>query len=175
MDSQSLPVLTAAASFVTGVLLCWLVMRGRISAAAAQAKPEVQTELTLAKEERGRTLEARLLTLQDQEKASQQALLLMSASDAENTESLKSVFARLVELEDENAALKRDVAPISSTPQAPNERPATLDAEVTQLPVLEAEVLALQRLAKTIQLEFQLLAELQRNFTLTSTTIQEFS
>ena len=306
MDSQSLTVLIAIASLVTGVLLCWLVMRGRISAAAAQAKPEVQAELAVAKEhvrslEKDRqlavanyeelklqaaksrealdlarkeqsqlterasqvsTLEARLLTLQgqekaaqaaaalakseaqaelakarehvrsleknqqlaatnyqelklqaaksrealdlakkeqtqlaerasqvstleatllmlqDQEKANQHALLQRSASDAESAESLQRASARLVALEDENTVLKHDVASISASLQEQKARPATLPAQVTQatqLPVLEEEVIVLQTLAKTIQLEFQLLAELQRTFTLTSTTVQEFS
>lgn len=219
MDSQSLPVLIAIVSLFTGILLCWLVMRGRVSAAAAQTKPEVRAELALA-QELGRTLEndrqlavanyeelklqaehwrealdlarqeqaqlakqasqvgmleARLVTLQDQEKANRQALLRKSASDTENAESLKLISARLVALENENTALKRNAAEILATTHALNQCPATREAKTPQLPALEAEVLALQTLAKTIQQEFELLAELQRNFTLTSTTVQGFS
>ena len=219
MDSQSLSLLIAAASLITGILFCWLLMRGRIAAAAAQGKSEVQTELSLAKERvrsldddrqlavanyealkgqaaqwrealdlarneqaqlaerasRVATLEAKLLTLQEQEKASQQEFLRLSASDADNTQSLKLVAARLVEAEDENAALKRDVAAISSKREEPNARPATPEAEVTQLPVLETEVLALQSLAKTIQQEFLVLLDVQRNFTAASSALQDVS
>ncbi|MEO7159056.1 MAG: hypothetical protein ABIX00_00835, partial [Polaromonas sp.] len=70
---------------------------------------------------------------------------------------------------------KHDVASISASLQDQKARPAAFAAQATQLPVLETEVIVLQTLAKTIQQEFQLLAELQRNFTLTSTTVQDFS
>lgn len=267
MDSQSLPVLIAVASLVTGILLCWLVMRGRVSAAAAQGKTNVQAEqahgrtreeahqravadyealnrqasqwreaLDLARQEQTKlaerasqlpTLEARLIALQDQEKSAQAAAALAkSEAQAElakakehvrsleknqqlaaaNYQELKlqaaksrealdlakkertqlaeraaqapTLEARLVALEDENTALKHDVASMSTSLQEQKTRPAAQPAPVTQatqLPVLEEEVIALQTLAKTIQQEFQLMAELQRIFTLTSTTIQEFS
>ena len=50
MDSQSLTVLIGAASLVVGVVACWLVMRGRIAAAAAQGKAKVEIELVKATE-----------------------------------------------------------------------------------------------------------------------------
>ncbi len=219
MDSQSLSLLIAAASLVTGFLFCWLVMRGRIAAAAAQGKAKVESELAQAKERvrsldgdrqlavanyeelklqaaqwrealdlardeqaplaerasRVATLEAGLLTLQDQAKAGQQEFLRVSASDAEHTQSLKLVAARLAEAEDENAALRRNLSEIFATLEDQNARPATPEAHVTQLPVLETEVLALQRLAKTIQQEFLVLAEVQRNFTAASSALQDVS
>jgi len=46
---------------------------------------------------------------------------------------------------------------------------------VSELPVLEEQVVALKNLEKTIKKEFQLLAELQRNVTLTSATRHEFN
>ena len=120
-------------------------------------------------------LEAKLLALQEQEKASQQELQLLSPSDAESVQSLKRVSARLAELEDEDAALKRDLKATPAASEDPSERPATPAAQVTQLPVLETEVLALQSLAKTIQQEFLVLLEGQRNFTAASSALQDVS
>ncbi|MEO6322869.1 MAG: hypothetical protein ABIR56_19480 [Polaromonas sp.] len=220
MDSQTLTVLIGAASLVMGVLACWLVMRGRIAAAAAQGKAKVESELAkareriqaldgdrqlaatasealkvqaaqsrealgLARKEQGQlaeraaqvaTLEARLLTQQAQEKASQQALQRVTASDADNTQSLKRVSDRLVEVEGENATLKRNLADISATLEDLNRRPAiTPETQESQLPILEIEVLELQSLAKTLQQEFLVLQEVQRNFTAASSALQDVS
>ena len=209
MDFQYSSLLIAAASLVTGIALCWLALRGRIAAAAAQGKTQarsaMQAELVTAQKrvqlldgeqllaienfdklnlqatqwrealdearhaqtqlaERAvqvEILEAKLLALQEQEKASQQELKLLSTSDAESVESLKRVSARLAELEDEDAALERDFAAAPSS--------------VTQLPVLETEVMALQSLAKTIHEEFLVLREVQRNFTAASSALQDVS
>lgn len=127
--------------------------------------------------EQASTLQARLLALQDQAQASQQALQRSEASHAENAESLKQAHARLAALEAENTALRHDAASLSTALSAalPAAQTAAPQASVTRLPFLEEEVIALQSLATTIQQEFQLLAELQRTFTLTSTTVQEFS
>jgi colicin import membrane protein len=187
MDSQSLPVLIAVASLVTGVLLCWLVMRGRVSAAAAQRKTNVQAELALAQAHSCTREEEHQRAVADYEALNRQASQWREALDlarqeqtklAEQTSQLPILEARLLALEDENTALKHDVASMSTSLQEQKMRPAAQPAPVTQatqLPVLEEEVIALQTLAKTIQQEFQLMAELQRIFTLTSTTIQEFS
>jgi colicin import membrane protein len=187
MDSQSLPVLIAVASLVTGILLCWLVMRGRVSAAAAQRKTNVQAELALAQAHSCTREEEHQRAVADYEALNRQASQWREALDlarqeqtklAEQTSQLPILEARLLALEDENTALKHDVASMSTSLQEQKMRPAAQPAPVTQatqLPVLEEEVIALQTLAKTIQQEFQLMAELQRIFTLTSTTIQEFS
>ena len=220
MDSQTLTVLVGAASLVVGVLACWLVMRGRIAAAAAQGKAKAESQLAqareriqaldgdrqlasaasealkaqaaqsrealgLARKEQGQlaertaqvaTLEARLLTLQAQEKASQQELQRVTASDTDNTQSLKLVSDRLVEVEGENATLKRNLADISATLEDINRRPAiTPEMQESQLPILEIEVLELQSLAKTIQQEFLVLQEVQRNFTAASSALQDVS
>ena len=220
MDSQTLTVLVGAASLVVGVLACWLVMRGRIAAAAAQGKAKAESQLAqareriqaldgdrqlasaasealkvqaaqsrealgLARKEQGQlaertaqvaTLEARLLTLQAQEKASQQELQRVTASDTDNTQSLKLVSDRLVEVEGENATLKRNLADISATLEDLNRRPAiTPEMQESQLPILEIEVLELQSLAKTIQQEFLVLQEVQRNFTAASSALQDVS
>jgi DNA repair exonuclease SbcCD ATPase subunit len=185
MDSQSLPVLIAVASLVTGILLCWLVMRGHVSAAAAQGKTNVQAELALAQAHSRTREEEHQRAVADYEALNRQASQWREALDlarqeqtklAEQTSQLPILEARLLALEDENTALKHDVASMSTSLQEQKMRPAAQPAPVTQatqLPVLEEEVIALQTLAKTIQQEFQLMAELQRIFTLTSTTIQE--
>lgn len=161
MDSPIFPVLIAVASFFAGLLLGWGLTRGRISAAnAVPSQPEVETELVLA--------QARCRSLEED---CQHAV----ASDDRSMQALQSMTARLEELDDENAALKRQFDLASSSLEAFKASPIEPTEEITQLPVLETEVLALQTLAKNIQLEFQLLAELQRNFTLTTTTVQEFS
>ena len=222
MDSQSLTVLIGAASLVVGVVACWLVMRGRIAAAAAQGKAKVEIELVKAtermqaldadrqatvanyeemmkaqaaksrdalsqarqeqtrqlseREARGATLEAQLLALQAQEKASQQELKRALASNTDNLQSLRRESDRLAATEGENATLKRNLADISATLEDLNRRPAiTPEEQATQLPILEIEVFELQSLAKTIQQEFLVLQEVQRNFTAASSALQDVS
>ena len=222
MDSQSLTVLIGAASLVVGVLACWLVMRGRIAAAAAQGKAKVEIELVKAtermqaldadrqatvanyeemmkaqaaksrdalsqarqeqtrqlseREARGATLEAQLLALQAQEKASQQELKRALASNTDHLQSLRRESDRLAATEGENATLKRNLADISATLEDLNRRPPTTrEEQATQLPILEIEVFELQSLAKTIQQEFLVLQEVQRNFTAASSALQDVS
>ena len=222
MDSQSLTVLIGAASLVVGVVACWLVMRGRIAAAAAQGKAKVEIELVKAtermqaldadrqatvanyeemmkaqaaksrdalsqarqeqtrqlseREARGATLEAQLLALQAQEKASQQELKRALASNTDNLQSLRRESDRLTATEGENATLKRNLADISATLEDMNRRPPTTrEEQATQLPILEIEVFELQSLAKTIQQEFLVLQEVQRNFTAASSALQDVS
>ncbi|MEO5658723.1 MAG: hypothetical protein ABIQ90_02850, partial [Polaromonas sp.] len=104
MDSQIFPVLMAAASFLTGLLLCWLVMRGRTSAAAAlPVQLEVQSELVRA-QARCRSLE------EDCQRA--------AASDDRNRQALQSMAARLAELEHDNAALQHQITLTSLTLEA---------------------------------------------------------
>ena len=222
MDSQSLTVLIGAASLVVGVLACWLVMRGRIAAAAAQGKAKVEIELVKAtermqaldadrqatvanyeemmkaqaaksrdalsqarqeqtrqlseREARGATLEAQLLALQAQEKASQQELKRALASNTDHLQSLRRESDRLTATEGENATLKPNLADISATLEDLNRRPPTTrEEQATQLPILEIEVFELQSLAKTIQQEFLVLQEVQRNFTAASSALQDVS
>ncbi|MDB5744678.1 MAG: tolA protein [Polaromonas sp.] len=121
-------------------------------------------------------LEARVASLQANEKASQQALLRRATDDAENAEALKRTADRLAALEEENTALKHAAASVAALlEEQQHEKTNTTTPALTQLPVLEERVAALQTLAKAIQQEFQLFAELQRTFTLTSTTVQDFS
>ena len=117
-------------------------------------------------------LEATVRMLQDQEKAGQHELLLLSTSNAGHIESLKLVSARLAEFE--NAALAHDYA-VPAPSEGPSESVARPDACVTQLPVLETEVRSLQSLAKTVQQEFLVLLEVQRNFTAASSALQDVS
>ena len=220
MDSQTLTVFTGAAGLVVGVLVCWLVMRGRVATAAAQGRAMGDSELADARdyiqtldEERQRasatsealsaeaaqsrealaqaqaaqgqlaertaqvaTLEAQLLTLQAQEQASQQALQRATTSDTDNAQSLKLVSDRLVEVEAQNETLKHNLADISATLEDLNRRTATQpDMQESQLPILEIEVLELQSLAKTIQQEFVVLQDVQRNFTAASSALQDVS
>ena len=223
MDFQYSSLLIAATSLVTGIALCWLALRGRIAAAAAQgravARSVMQAELLTAQMrvrsldeeclvavekfdklnlqathwrealdqariEQGQlaeraaqveVLEGKLLALQEQEKASRQELQLLSTSDAESVEALKRVSAQLAQLEDEDAALARGLARAPAPGLDPGKEPAEPNARATQLPVLETEVLALQSLAKTIGQEFQVLLEVQRNFTAASSALQDVS
>ena len=122
------------------------------------------------------TLEARLLALQAQEKTSQQDVQRLKASDADSSQSLKRVSDQLAEAEAENATLKRSLADTRATLEALNALAAIKPAmQPSQLPVLEAEVLELQSLAKTIQQEFVVLQEVQRNFTAASSALQDVS
>ena len=101
----------------------------------------------------------------------EQAVLRNTAPQtADNAEALKRTQARVLTLEQENATLKRNAAAM------PAAHPAAASAQqATQLPVLEEQVMALQKLEKAIKKEFELLSELQRNVTLTSATRHEFS
>ena len=156
----------------------------QLAAASAQAlKLEADTlreSLALAQKEQARAaqqaaqvpaLQARLAALEGQDKSNQQAALRGADGQAESTESLKRAQARVLALEQENATLKRSAAALSaSAAQAPK-----TPAQATQLPVLEEQVVALQNLEKAIKKEFELLAELQRNVTLTAATRHEFN
>ena len=223
MDFPYSSLLIAAASLVTGIALCWLALRGRIAAAAAQGRAatrsamqaelltaqmrvrsldeeclvavenfdklnlqatQLREALDQARIEQGQlaeraaqveVLEGKLLALQEQEKASRQELQLLSTSDAESVEALKRVSAQLAQLEDEDAALARGLARAPAPGLDPGKEPAEPNARATQLPVLETEVLALQSLAKTIGQEFQVLLEVQRNFTAASSALQDVS
>ena len=220
MDSQTLTVLTSAASLVVGVLACWLVMRGRIAGAATQGNSRTEAELAkarqhiqaltdarqaaattsealnaqaaqsrealaLARKEQGQLtertaqvakLEAQLLALQAQEKASQHALQRLSASDADSRQALQRATEQLAQVQAENATLKHSLADVRATLEALNARAAIKpEMQASQLPVLEAEVLELQSLAKTIQQEFVVLQEVQRNFTAASSALQDVS
>ena len=217
MDSQTLTVLVGAASLVVGFLACWLVMRGRIAAAAAQGKAKAENELAQAKERlhaldndrqlananfeeqklqaaqsrkaldlarkeqaqlakrasQADTLEAELTALQTKEKASQQEFLRLSASAADHSH---QASARLATAENENAALKRNLAELSATLQELNARPATpATPHVTELPLLEIRVVELLSLAKGIEQEFLMLQDVQRNFTAASSALQDVS
>lgn len=57
MDSQFLALVTATIGLALGVLITWLLTRGRITAAAEQGKAEVAVELAMANE-RVRSIEA---------------------------------------------------------------------------------------------------------------------
>lgn len=116
-------------------------------------------------------LQARLAALENQDASNQQAALRKTAPQAaESAEALKRTQARVLALEQENATLKRNAAamPAANPAAAPGQ-------QATQLPVLEEQVMALQKLEKAIKKEFELLSELQRNVTLTSATRHEFS
>ena len=223
MDFQYSYLLIAASGLVAGSALCWLALRGRIAAAALQARSAarsvVQAELlTVQKRVRSldeeclvavenfdklnlqanqwrealdcarvekvqlaeraaqvEILEGKLLALQEREKAGRQELQLLSTSDAESVEALKRVSAQLAQLEDEDAAQARNRDKVSVAAQDPGKQSATPNAQATQLPVLETEVIALQDLAKIIRQEFQVLLEVQRNFTAASSALQDVS
>ena len=128
---------------------------------AAKARSEALAEQAQAKEyfrslEKGQQLAA----------ASAQALELEADRLREALDVAQKDQARLLALEQENAALKRSTAALPA---------AAAQAQPTQLPVLEEQVLALQNLEKAIKKEFQLLSEIQRNVTLTSATRHEFN
>lgn len=100
----------------------------------------------------------------------QAALRNTAPQTAESAEALKRTQARVLALEQENATLKRNAAAMPAAHPA-----AAPGQQATQLPVLEEQVMALQKLEKAIKKEFELLSELQRNVTLTSATRHEFS
>jgi DNA recombination protein RmuC len=199
MQTQFYVLVSAAASFLTGILLCWFVMRQRVAitveAAVVRANAEVQIELALAKEKaraleedchlaranhaalkaetnqcrdaldaarderallterasRVPPLEAQVRSLEDQHKASQEIVLNLSTSEAEKAQSLKSIAARLSEVQQMSSELERELATVSALLQESSERRATLEAEVTRLPVLEEKLGQAEQLISTTQ------------------------
>ena len=135
---------------------------------AAKARSDALAEQAQAKEY-FRSLEKN----QQLAAANAQALKLEADRLREALDVAQKDQARMLALEQENAALKRSAAALPAPAQAA--RPAAAPAQPTQLPVLEEQVLALQNLEKAIKKEFQLLSELQRNVTLTTATRHEFN
>ena len=72
-------------------------------------------------------------------------------------------------------SLAHKLARVPVAAQVPGKESATPTVQATQLPVLETEVIVLQSLAKTIQKDFQVLLEVQRNFTAASSALQDVS
>ena len=219
MDIQPLSLMVAVASLFAGVVLGWLLMRGRL-AAAEQAKSAVQLTLVTTQESvraldadrqqtlercaditrqadearlalevtqheheqlaqqaaRAATLEARLSALQAQERASRQQLQHATTSHADSTEALNMATHQLTEADGENLALRQQVAALNATLDELKARPAPAPAPVlapTQLPVLEAEVIALQDLAKSIEEEFLRIADAHRHHAAAAAALAE--
>ena len=151
---------------------------------AARAKSDAQAEQAQAKEYFRSIEQKHQLAAADHQELKLQAAKLREALElakkeqtplAERATKGPALEARVQALEQENAALKRNAATMTASLQDQKSRPATLPLQATQLPVLEKQVIELQNIEKAIQKEFKLLAELQRNVTLTSATIQEFN
>lgn len=136
---------------------------------AAKARSEALAEQSQAKEY-FRSLEKN----QQLAAANAQALQLEADRLREALDAAQKEPARVLALEQEIAALKRNAAALPAA-AAQAARPAAAPAQATQLPVLEEQVLALQNLEKAIKKEFQLLSEIQRNVTLTTATRHEFN
>jgi len=105
--------------------------------------------LDLARDERAQlnerasrvpTLEAEVLSLQEQLKISGQNFLTLSTTDAEKGQSLKSITEQLTALQDEHAELEGRLTSTTSLLRESSERRATLEAEVTRLPILESKL-----------------------------------
>lgn len=135
-----------------------------------QALDRAQKEQALAAQKAAQVpaLQAQLAALQSQNQNT------INQQSAESVEALKRIQARVLTLEQENATLKRSPAALAAPAQAARTA-AGPTLQATQLPALEEQVLGLQNLEKAIKKEFQLLAELQRNVTLTAATRHEFN
>ena len=132
-----------------------------------------QQEVQLAEQASQITvLKAELMACEERETASQQSLQRQSASDAESVQTLKQVLIRVDEADEGNAALRNDLVAIAAKLEDATAAPA---AHVTELPLVEIQVVELQSLAKSIQQEFLVLAEVQRNFTAASSALQDVS
>ena len=135
-----------------------------------------QQEVQLAEQASQITfIKAELLACQEHESASQEALQRQSASDAKSAQSLKQIFIRVGEASHENAALKINLAGMAARLKDSTAARAASLAHVTELPLVEIQVVELQNLAKSIQQEFLVLAEVQRNFTAASSALQDVS
>jgi DNA repair exonuclease SbcCD ATPase subunit len=146
--SQFLPLFAATIGLVIGVLLTWLLTRGRLAAAVEQGKAAVAVDLATANERASRvpTLEAQVAGLLDQQEASQREILRLATSEAEKAQSLQSTAARLAETEQALADTERDLTTVSTALQQSNERRATLDAEAARIPILQGKLGDAERL-----------------------------
>lgn len=150
---------------------------------AAKARSDAQAEQAQAKEYFRSIEQKQQLAATEHQELKLQAAQLREALDLAKKAPQAPVAAsrepaleaRVQALEQENATLKRNAATTAASLQDPKARPAAQPAQATQLPALEKQVIELQTLEKAIQKEFKLLAELQRNVTLTSATIKEFN
>lgn len=135
-----------------------------------------QREVQLAEQASQMTvMKAELLVCKERETASQQVVQRQAASDAESAQTLKQVLIRVKEADEENAALRNDLAAMTARLEDSTAAKATPAAHVTELPLVEIQVVELQSLAKSIQQEFLVLADVQRNFTAASAALQDVS
>ncbi|MDB5886715.1 MAG: tolA protein [Polaromonas sp.] len=223
MNFSSFTLLTAFAGFATGLLLCWLAMRGGAVAKPATDRPETLAELA---QSRGRirqlederqmalknyddlkhqtarardvfdighknkdqlaesaaqvaALQAQLATVQALENATRaEAALARSQAMAEQAQA-RDYFRSLEKNQQIAAAsakeLQLETAGLRKALELARQEQAQAVQRASELPVLEEQVIALQNLEKSIKKEFQLLAELQRNVTLTAATRIEFN
>lgn len=91
-------------------------------------------------------LEAQVAGLLHQQAANQQEILRLATSEAEKAQSLQSASARLAAIEQTLADTERDLATASTALQQSNERRATLESEITHIPILEGRLIDTERL-----------------------------
>lgn len=94
-------------------------------------------------------LESQLEGVQEQQRVRQHEFLRLSTSEAEKTQALQSTSARLLAVEQANAALVQELDSARRTIQEIGERRATLEAEAIRVPVLEEKLAQVELLLTT--------------------------
>ncbi len=142
MDIEVIHLIAATSGFIVGILITWLITRGSLVAATQRGRTEVAVELATANERASRVLilEKEINDLQEQQKLHQQEKLHLATSEAEKSQLLQSVTSRLAEQEQKLAESEQSNVTISTALQHTNERRATLEAEVSRVPVLEGKL-----------------------------------
>lgn len=122
---------------------------------------EWRDALDLARDERAQineralrvpTLEAQVNDLLRLQEADRQEILRLATSEAEKTQSLQSVSANLVQVEQNLKEAESKLASTSTSLQLSNERRAALEAEVPRIPIIEAKLSETERvLAEALQ------------------------
>lgn len=118
-----------------------------------QAK-EWRDALDLARDERAQlneralrvpVLEAKVIDLLRQQESDRQEILRLATSEADKSQSLKSVSARLIQAEQNLTDTESNLASTSTALQQSNERRAALEAEAPRIQLLEAKLSEAER------------------------------
>lgn len=162
MESQFLSLIAGVIGLVVGVLLTWLLTRGRIAAAVEQGKAAVAVDLATANE-RARALEAeRLQLIQGQE-----ALRVQAAEWREALDLARDERAQLNERASRVPTLEAQVATLLDQQE-------TNQQEILRLATSEAEkAQSLQSATARLTKIEQTLADTERDMAKASTALQQ--
>lgn len=147
MNIELTQLIIATGGFILGILITWIVNRGTLATATQRGRSDAAIELATANERASRVpvLEKEIVDLQEQKEFHQQEKLGLVTSEAEKTQSLQLLTSHLAKLEQASDETERKTIALSNSLKESSERRATLESEVTRLPVLEAKLKQLEQ------------------------------